>query len=93
MGGFKPSGGKIEATVPELTPGERLKDGARYGASLLNIGKLNDDQYEDFVVGAPYEGERGTGAVYLYLGSADFWRGGVIKGNSYCKDSKFSKGV
>ena len=50
--------------------------GARYGASLLALGRLDGDKYEDFAVGAPYEnieGSLGTGAVYIYRGSKDFW--------------------
>ena len=73
VGGFKPPLGTIPTNTPTLTPMEKLSDNARYGAAILNIGKLNDDKYEDFVVGAPYEG--GTGAIYVYLGSNNFWRG------------------
>ena len=78
VGGFEPSGGKIPDDTPQLTPGERFSDGARYGASVIKIGHLNNDAYEDFAVGAPYEG--GTGAVYLYLGSENFWTDGRLRG-------------
>ena len=83
VGGFTPSAGmdsRIRIDMPTLTPDERLTDGARYGSSILNIGKLDDDKYEDFVVGAPYEGVDHEGAIYLYRGSESFWSAGV-KGN------------
>ena len=37
---------------------------------MVNLGTLNDDKYEDFAVGAPFEG---NGAVYIYFGDARFW--------------------
>ncbi|KAK4312791.1 hypothetical protein Pmani_015803 [Petrolisthes manimaculis] len=40
--------------------------GARFGTTVAAIGDLNGDQYEDFVVGAPFEG---NGAIYVILGS------------------------
>ncbi|XP_052797585.1 integrin alpha-6-like [Mya arenaria] len=40
---------------------------ARFGFSLSRAGDLNKDSYQDFAVGAPYEG---SGAVYIYHGSA-----------------------
>ena len=56
---------------------ERLKrssasSGARFGSSLLNLGQFDGDKYQDFAVGAPYE-DGGTGAVYIYRGSKNFW--------------------
>ncbi|KAB7494231.1 Integrin alpha-PS1 [Armadillidium nasatum] len=41
---------------------------SRFGFSLTTLGDLNLDGYNDFAVGAPYEGK---GAVYVYLGSKD----------------------
>ena len=49
-----------------------FSSGARFGASLLALGRLDADSYEDFAVGAPYENS-GEGAVYIYRGSKDFW--------------------
>ncbi|XP_052246976.1 integrin alpha-6-like isoform X2 [Dreissena polymorpha] len=40
---------------------------ARFGFSLAKAGDLNMDGYQDFAVGAPFEGR---GAVYIYHGSA-----------------------
>ena len=80
VGGFKPPMRRIPSNTLTLPPNEKLSDGARYGAAILNIGKLNGDKYEDFVVGAPYEGS--TGAVYVYLGSRDFWRDVELKGEN-----------
>ena len=46
--------------------------GSRFGASLANIGDLQNDGFEDFVVGSPYDGEDHTGAIYVYRGANDF---------------------
>lgn len=40
---------------------------ARFGFSIANAGDLNQDNYEDIAIGAPYE--NGGGTVYIYLGS------------------------
>ena len=50
-----------------------LTSGSRYGTALLNLGKLDGDKCEDFAVGAPYDGEDHSGAIYIYRGSKDFW--------------------
>lgn len=44
----------------------------RFGLALASLGDINRDGYGDFAVGAPYEsyGSDGTGAVYIYHGSA-----------------------
>lgn len=44
---------------------------ARFGLSLCSLGDINLDGYEDFAVGAPYDGPNGRGAVYIYHGSKD----------------------
>ena len=55
----------------ELKPKNELSEGARYGNALLNVGDLNGDGYEDFIVGAPYNDNHGT--IYLYMGRKNFW--------------------
>jgi hypothetical protein len=40
---------------------------SQFGLSLARLGDLNKDGFEDFAVGAPYEG---LGVVYIFLGSA-----------------------
>nr|XP_003704431.2 PREDICTED: integrin alpha-PS2 isoform X1 [Megachile rotundata] len=47
----------------------------RFGLSLASLGDIDRDGYGDFVVGAPYGGLRGRGAVYIYHGS----RTGVLE--------------
>lgn len=47
-------------------------DHARFGMSFARLGDMNNDGFEDFAVGAPYEGK---GAVYIFHGSKD----GVVK--------------
>ena len=46
---------------------EQASSGARFGLSLLKLGRFDGDKYEDFAVGAPYE-DNGIGAVYIYNG-------------------------
>ena len=43
--------------------------GAKFGATLANLGDLDGDRYEDFAVAAPFENE-GQGAIYIYRGAA-----------------------
>ncbi|XP_059166885.1 integrin alpha-PS1-like isoform X1 [Physella acuta] len=46
---------------------ERLMcEHAQFGISLSKIGDVNKDTFQDFAVGAPYEGK---GCVYIYFGS------------------------
>ena len=52
----------------------KMSPGSRYGTALINLGKMQDDDLEAFAVGAPFEDE-GKGAVYIYFGSKNFWRG------------------
>ncbi|XP_018049115.1 PREDICTED: integrin alpha-PS2 isoform X2 [Atta colombica] len=47
----------------------------RFGLSLASLGDIDRDGYGDFVVGAPYAGPNGRGAVYIYHGS----RTGVLE--------------
>ena len=66
---------------------ERLKrqdasSGARFGSSLVNLGRLDGDKYQDFAVGAPHE-DNGNGAVYIYRGSKSFWSVDGINGELY----------
>jgi hypothetical protein len=49
-----------------------LTEGSRYGYAVVNLGKLDRDEYEDFAVGSPFEA---NGAVYIYFGSRNFWHG------------------
>uniref|UniRef100_A0A915PYQ2 Integrin alpha-2 domain-containing protein n=1 Tax=Setaria digitata TaxID=48799 RepID=A0A915PYQ2_9BILA len=48
---------------------------SRFGYSIAAAGDLNQDGYNDFIVGAPYDGEDRRGAVYVYHGA----RNGVRK--------------
>ncbi|VDM95117.1 unnamed protein product [Thelazia callipaeda] len=42
---------------------------SRFGHSIAAAGDLNQDGYNDFIVGAPYDGEDGGGAIYVYHGA------------------------
>ncbi|CAG7835819.1 unnamed protein product [Allacma fusca] len=42
----------------------------RFGLSLCALGDINLDGFKDFAVGAPYGGDNGRGAVYIYQGMA-----------------------
>ncbi|XP_019873902.1 integrin alpha-PS2 isoform X2 [Aethina tumida] len=64
---FYNSGGFFNTT--DILDGANSK--ARFGHSLSTLGDLNRDGYDDFVVGAPYDGKNGRGAVYIYYGSSE----------------------
>lgn len=42
----------------------------RFGSSIVNLGDLNRDSYEDLAIGAPYAGPEHNGLVYVYNGGA-----------------------
>lgn len=41
----------------------------RFGLSVATLGDTNKDGFDDIAVGAPYDGPRSRGAVYVLLGS------------------------
>ncbi|CAG9770067.1 unnamed protein product [Ceutorhynchus assimilis] len=43
---------------------------SRFGHSVAYLGDMNQDGFDDFAVGAPYDGEFNRGAVYIYYGSS-----------------------
>lgn len=50
---------------PQALYGSKARD-ARFGTAMASVGDINLDGFNDVVIGAPYENDRG--AVYLYLG-------------------------
>ncbi|XP_023310585.1 integrin alpha-5-like [Anoplophora glabripennis] len=44
------------------------KAGARFGTSIMSLGDIDLDSYNDIAIAAPYEDD-GVGAVYIYMGS------------------------
>ncbi len=42
----------------------------RFGLSLANAGDLDNDGFDDVIIGAPYDGR---GKVFIYLGGEEFW--------------------
>ncbi|KAK9518357.1 hypothetical protein VZT92_023666 [Zoarces viviparus] len=58
-------GKKWEEIVPTQLLGH--KD-SMFGLAVENVGDINQDDYGDVAVGAPYDG---SGRVYLYYGSSD----------------------
>ena len=53
-----------------ILPRDMVFGNSRYGYAMVNLGPLNDDRFEDFAVGSPFEE---NGAIYIYFGSASFW--------------------
>ncbi|KFD55588.1 hypothetical protein M514_03640 [Trichuris suis] len=45
------------------------KEWSRFGHDVATTGDLNGDGYNDFIVGAPFDGPSKKGAVYIYHGS------------------------
>jgi hypothetical protein len=70
---FGPVDGEIDLTDAGVTlVGERATD--RAGWSVAGVGDLNDDGYDDVVVGAPYSdaGASNGGAAYVVYGDESF---------------------
>ncbi|XP_066930459.1 integrin alpha-V-like [Clytia hemisphaerica] len=42
------------------------QENARFGATIINIGDINGDGTNDLAISAPWGGEDGNGAVYIY---------------------------
>ena len=51
------------------TSGKGLVPGSRFGFAIANLGDLQQDGFEDFAVGAPYDGNNHEGAIYIYRGA------------------------
>ncbi|XP_019630552.1 PREDICTED: integrin alpha-5-like [Branchiostoma belcheri] len=49
--------------------------GGRFGTSMVAMGDMDSDGFNDVAIGAPYAGKAGEGAVYIYRGSP----GGLTK--------------
>ena len=43
-----------------------------FGSSILDIGDINKDGYNDFAIGAPATNSQNLGAVYIYYGGPNF---------------------
>lgn len=48
---------------------EPNKAKARFGTTLSAIGDINLDGCNDIAIGAPYWGQNGEGAIFIYYGS------------------------
>ena len=59
------------------------KPGTLFGFSIANIGDIDKDALEDFVVGAPMGGEDGAGEIYVFHGSIYFNFGKRTSDNLY----------
>ena len=53
-----------------IFPRATTSHSSRYGYATANLGRINGDRYDDFAIGAPFEG---NGVVYIYFGSETFW--------------------
>ena len=62
----------IDRNSLKLLNRKHFSNGAMFGASLINLKRLDGDPCEDFAVGAPYEDD-GEGAVYVNRGSKTLW--------------------
>ena len=54
------------------TSGKGLASGSRFGSAIANLGDLQHDGFDDFAVGAPYDGINHEGAIYIYRGAINF---------------------
>ncbi|CAG7733710.1 unnamed protein product [Allacma fusca] len=63
--------------------------GGRFGTSIGKLGDLNQDGYNDFAVGAPYDEDGGS--VYIFYGSENLdLKNIVIRGKDYKPHLRFS---
>ena len=77
---MKASSETHESHEAAILPTDTVSSNSRYGYAIVNLGTLNDDRFQDFAVGSPFEE---NGAIYIYFGSASFWSdnaGGFQKG-------------
>ena len=60
------------AAAPDAWNPVGATTGAKFGSSVAAAGDVNNDGYDDVIVGAPgaAQGEAGEGLAYVYLGSA-----------------------
>ncbi|XP_056650073.1 integrin alpha-4 isoform X2 [Monodelphis domestica] len=62
------SEGKMKELETELVGSD--KHAARFGESILNLGDIDNDGFEDVAIGAPQEDDL-RGAIYIYNGRID----------------------
>ncbi|XP_069954463.1 integrin alpha-PS2 isoform X2 [Cherax quadricarinatus] len=48
-----------------------VKSRSHFGLALTSLGDIDRDGYQDLAVGAPMDGPKGQGGVYIYLGSPE----------------------
>ncbi|KAK3912027.1 Integrin alpha-PS2, partial [Frankliniella fusca] len=63
--------GAEKSKFREVTTLDGKNSKARFGLALTSLGDVNKDGFGDFAVGAPYDGARERGAVYIFHGSKD----------------------
>lgn len=59
----------LQNKFQEVDTRDGVNSRARFGLALTSLNDINLDGYGDFAVGAPYDGPKGRGAVYIYHGS------------------------
>ena len=47
--------------------------GSRFGSAIANVGDLQQDGFDDFVVGSPFDGPDHAGAIHIYRGGNTIW--------------------
>ena len=62
-------GYQTQMTLVSSSLRRKKQPGAKFGATVVNVGDLDGDRYEDFAVAAPFEDD-GQGAIYIYRGAA-----------------------
>ncbi|KAL8610113.1 hypothetical protein ACOMHN_024579 [Nucella lapillus] len=64
---YQSTGHEFKPQKKDILDGRMSK--SRFGQALTNLGDINYDGYNDIAVGAPFGGEDGRGAVFVYHGS------------------------
>lgn len=48
-----------------------FKAKSRFGTAIAKLGDVNDDGFNDIAIAAPYDGEDGSGNVYIFAGASE----------------------
>jgi len=65
-------GGETIDTIPvnEFIQPNAIQDG--FGQPTVRLGDINQDSYDDFAIGSPYNWSDGKGYAYLFWGEIQF---------------------
>ena len=82
------NGYRTQMTFVSSSLRRKREPGAKFGATVANVGDLDGDRFEDFAVAAPFENE-GRGAIYIFRGAPGVVFAGKLPNNwSFGEDER-----